>query len=244
MNTTTEKLIYYALPGLISLYLILQSSSLIAGPDTQSHSHQNIQNSAKQFLTQSINSTNYSRINIKMGSMDNRLKLAQCNTPLKNYLAPGAQLSGKTTVHVRCTGDKPWTVYLSAHIKLYTKVIKTREPLDKDHILQQSDLALVEEESTRLRNGYFTHTRSLIGKQLKRRLSQNKLIKSNYVKSPTLVKRGELVSIVAKNTGYSVKMTGTAMMSGAQGDRIRVKNKSSKRIVEGTVQQAGIVSIN
>lgn len=244
MNTTTEKLSQYALLSLFFLYLTLQCSSLIASPIPQSHDHQSIKDSAKQLLIQSLDSEKYSRINLQMGRLDNRLKLTQCNTPLTSSLGPGAQLHGKTTVQVRCNGDKPWTVHLSAHIKLYTKVVKTLEPLDKGHILQQSDLSLVEEEITRLRSGYFTQTKSLIGKQLKRRLAQNKLIKSNYVKSPTLVKRGELVSIVAKNSGYSVKMTGTALMNGAKGDRIRVKNQSSKRVVEGTVQQAGIVSIN
>jgi len=85
---------------------------------------------------------------------------------------------------------------------------------------------------------------NLIGKQLKRRLPQNRIVKANYVKAQTLVKRGEIVNIVAKNSGYSVKMSGTAMSSGAKGERIQVKNLSSQRVIEGTVIETGIVSIN
>lgn len=230
----------------ISLFFLgcgIYSQVLNASTPPVTHSHNAIQTAAKEFLINSIDTGKYSRINIQTGSMDNRLQLQQCSTPLTNKLAPGAQLRGKTTVHVQCTGDNPWTVYLSAQIQLFTQVIQTVEPLDRGHILKKSDLIATEVDISRLNNGYFTDMKNLLGKQLKRRLPQNKLIKPNYVKSPTLVKRGELVSIIAKNTGYSVKMTGTAMMSGAKGDRVRVKNTSSKRIVEGTVLQAGIIGI-
>jgi len=231
---------------LISLFFLgcgIYSQVINASAHPLAHNHNAIQAAAKEFLVNSIETGKYSRINIQMGNMDNRLQLQQCSTPLISTLAPGAQLRGKTTVHIRCTGEKPWTVYLSAQIQLFTKVIQTVEPLDRGHILKKSDLVAAEVEISRLNNGYFTDMKNLLGKQLKRRLPQNKLIKPNYVKSPTLVKRGELVSIIAKNTGYSVKMTGTAMMSGAKGDRIRVKNTSSKRIIEGTVLQAGIIGI-
>ena len=103
---------------------------------------------------------------------------------------------------------------------------------------------LFEKDLSRIKYGYFTNIDHLIGKQLKRRLPQNKIIKVNYVKSPTLVKRGEIVSIVAENSGYSVKMSGTALTDGVYCERIRVKNISSKRIIEGTVKKAGIISIN
>ena len=244
MNATIEKLSHLILFSFLFLYFGLYSQPSRAVSDSQIHSHQDIKHTAKQFLINSLETDKYSKINIQMGHLDSRLSLSTCNTPLTSSLAPGAQLIGKTTVHIRCNGNKPWTVYITAQIKLYTRVIKTVEPLDKGHILTKNDLISAEEDVTRLRNGYFIDTTSLIGKQLKRRLPQNKLIKPNYVKSPTLVKRGELVSIIAKSTGYSVKMTGTAMMSGARGDRIRVKNSSSKRIVEGTVIQAGLVNIN
>lgn len=244
MNNITEKFVRYALFSLFFIAVCLQSSLSRAETTPLTHSHQNIKGSAHQYIMDRIDTAKYSKININMGHLDSRLTLAQCDSPLESNLAPGAQLSGKTTIHIRCNSPKPWTVYLSAHISLYKKVIKTLLPLDKGHILKQSDLVVSEEDISRIRRGYFTDSKNLVGKELKRRLPQNKLIKANYVKSPTLVKRGERVSIVAETSGYSVKMSGTALANGARGDRIRVKNLSSKRVVEGTVKQAGIISIN
>lgn len=136
------------------------------------------------------------------------------------------------------------TVYINANISLYAKVVHAALPLNRGHILTKDDLIMSEENLSQLHYGYFSKPEQLIGKQLKRRLTQNRIIKVNYVKAPTLVKRGEIVSIVAENRGYSVKMTGIAMSNGSKGERIQVKNSSSRRIIEGTVQEPGIISIN
>lgn len=248
MTTCSVKLSQYALIGVLFFGISPSASSINTEPGSplqqQSHDHSNIIFTAEQFLTDAINTPQYSRVEIKMGHLDPRLRLTQCDIPLNAKLAPGSQLSGKTTVHVRCNSSKPWTVYLGAYIKLFANVIKTAEPLNRGHILQKKNLISAEEELSQLKYAYFTDMNRLIGKQLKRRLPQQKVIKVNYVKSPTLVKRGELVSIVTENAGYSVKMSGTAMMSGTKGDRIQVKNLSSKRIIEGTIKATGIVSIN
>ena len=212
--------------------------------NVQAHNHSDIIQQAQQFISQNIDAEKYSRIDIQMGKLDSRLKLAQCSSPLTSSRAPGSKFSGKTTVHVKCDGGTKWTVFINANINLYAKVIHTSEPLNKGHILTKDDLQLTEVNLSQLRYGYFSDKENLIGKQLKRRLPQDKIIRVNYVKAPTLVKRGETVSIVAKNTGYSVKMSGVAMTNGSKGDRIQVKNISSKRIVEGTVMQYGVISIN
>lgn len=251
MNTGATKLSKHAIYSFFTIYLALTSISVLAAPSPPAtsdkqrlHNHQDISKTARQFLDANIDKSQFSRINIKMGQLDSRLKLTQCPLPLTSTLAPGSEFAGKTTVHLRCNSDSPWTVYISAQINLFGKIIQTTSPLTKGHILKDSDLHAVEEDLSRIKYGYFTSKENLIGKQLKRRLPQNRIIKANYVKAPTLVKRGELVSIIAENTGYSVKMSGTAMKSGARGERIQVKNSSSKRIVEGIIKEAGVVSIN
>lgn len=235
--------------ALYSLFILfnLLSTSLYAESVSSKkaiHSHPEIIATARQFLDENIDGTLYSRTEIHMGQLDPRLRLTQCELPLTSSLAPGSQFSGKTTVHIRCNSSRPWTVYISANVMLYGKVIQTAGPLVKGHILQKEDLILVEEDLSRLKYGYFTESKFLIGKQLKRRLSQKRVIKANYVEAAILIKRGELVSILAKSPGYSVKMSGKALSNGAKGDRIRVKNTSSKRIIEGVVLGIGIVSIN
>ena len=246
MNTGSTKLRKYAIHIIFLFNFGLLSNSTHAEPANSQplHTHQNIIDTARQFLDANLKKSQFSRIDIQMSQLDPRLRLSQCTLPLTTTLAPGSQFAGKTTVHIRCNSSRPWTVYISARIKLYGSVVQTAVPLSKGHILGATDLVNTEEDLSRIKYGYFVKKEKLIGKQLKRHLPQGRVIKASYVKAQTLVKRGELVTIIAKNTGYSVKMTGTAMGTGALGDRIRVKNISSKRIVEGTIKEAGIVSIN
>ncbi len=248
-STQLSKRVFYSV---FFLYFSLASHSTLAAPSSsisssnskQLHNLHNITETARQFLDANIDKSKFSRVNIQVNSLDSRLRLAQCSLPLTSTLAPGSRFSGKTTVHMRCNSTSPWTVYVSAQIKLFGKIIQTATPLSRGHVLKQDDLVSAEEDLSRIKYGYFVKKENLIGKQLRRQLPQGRVIKANYVKAQTLVKRGELVSIVAENTGYSVKMTGTAMASGARGDRIQVKNSSSKRIVEGIIKEAGVVSIN
>ncbi len=228
----------FLLPGLCLI-------SQVAFAEVAEHQpHAQIIGSAEQFLQQNIPHDQYSRVRITMGQLDSRLRLRQCNQPLETKLAPGRRFAGKTTLHVKCAGKTPWTVFINANIQLYQNVMVSAIPLSRGHILRPDDLKPMEMELSQLNYGYFTDDKALIGQQLKRRLPQHRLIKSNYIRPATLVKRGEIVSIVAENSGFSVKMSGTALMDGARGDRIRVRNISSKRIIEATVKASGIVDIN
>lgn len=244
MKNDSVKLSKCAISCLLVYIFSLSANATSSVIQNINHDHTEITQVAKQFISQNIDTTQYSRTEIHMGKLDSRLKLAHCSSPLLTSLAPGSTFSGKTTVHVKCTSQSEWTIYINANIHLYSHVIHTAEPLEKGHILTKTDLILSETDLNKVRYGYFTDIKSLIGKQLKRRLPQNKIVRVNYVKAPTLVKRGEIVNIVAENTGYSVKMSGKAMSNGAKGDRVQVRNLSSQRVIEGTVIQTGVISIN
>jgi len=237
-----------ALGGLLYLYPLQASSQQASLTNSEQnpslHSHQQIIQTARDYLSQNIDREDYSRSEIIMGNLDSRLRLSRCDQPLSAQLAPGSRFSGKTTVHIKCNSTRPWTVYLNADINLYAEALHSAGPLNQGDVLTRADLEYIEVNLSQTRYGYFTEMEQLIGQQLKRRLPQNRLIKANYVEPPTLVKRGELVSIVAENRGYSVKMSGTAMSNGSRGERVQVRNNSSKRIVEGVVEEFGVVSIN
>ena len=197
----------------------------------------------QQFLQNHQAIADYKDRDIQVGHLDPRLSLTQCSEPLKTYLVPGARILGKTTVGVRCQSPKPWALYVPAQVNLYQEVYQTADNLAKGHIIRESDISLIKQNISRLNRGYFTEKQQLVGKQTKRRLTLGKIINPYQVKAPLLIKRGEQVELIAKTGLYAVRMSGKAMMDGARGDRIRVKNLSSQRIIEGTVTQAGQVTV-
>jgi flagellar basal body P-ring formation protein FlgA len=49
------------------------------------------------------------------------------------------------------------------------------------------------------------------------------------------VERGQLVYLLLEDEGLNVKMTGVAQDDGGMGDRVRIQNQESKKIVSAVV---------
>jgi len=229
---------------LIILSIMMLGSSVISKAGQQTQSHTSITQAVQQFLESQSEIHQHPKFTIQIGHLDSRLSLRACEQPLKIYLAPGSKLRGKTSVGVRCNAPKPWALYVPATINIISTVYVTARPLTRGHIIQEQDIVSAEHNLSRLNYGYFSKKESLIGKQTRRRLQQNHIITPNQITEPLMVKKGEKVALIAKSSNFSIRMKGEAMMNGAQGERIRVKNMSSNRIIEGTVTQNNEVTVH
>jgi len=179
---------------------------------------------------------------IKVNAIDRRLKLAHCNQ-IKFNLASGSHLIGKTSIRVICTEPKAWSFYVTANISRYEQIYIANSTLNRGQIIRESDVYKSRKDLSKLPFGYITKPKDIIGKQVKRHVQAGRILRPSQLINPIVIKRGEIISLQSNSSGFTISMKGTAMSNGAIGDRIRVKNSSSKRIVEGTISQAGIVRI-
>lgn len=182
-------------------------------------------------------------IEISVGRIDRRLKLATCQESPMAFLAAGAKLQGKLTVGLRCTGPKPWTVYVPAHIKIFANVIAAAQPLLRGSEISATDVIFVRQELSQLRSGYFIKTESVIGKILTQNLSAGHAITPKRVKAAFLVRRGEKVTIEVSIGTLKVRGKGEALKDAARGELVSVRNSQSKRIVQGVVTKPGTVNV-
>ena len=223
--------------------LVSTSGTLSQAGQQNSESLTSIINAVQQFLENQHEINQHSKFTINIGHLDSRLRLSACGQKLETYLSPGGKLSGKTSVGVRCHGPKPWALYVPVTINIIDSVFKANRHLPKGHVIREQDIVSVEYNLSLLNYGYFNKKEDLLGKQVKRRLKQGKVISPNQITEPLMVKRGEKVSLISKSNHFAIRMSGEAMMNGVYGDRIRVKNTSSKRIIEGTVTRNGEVTV-
>ena len=199
---------------------------------------------AVQIHLQDIPELQQQNTRLNIGQIDRRLKLTQCDQPLETFMAPGARTLGKTSVGVRCNGEKPWRIYVSATIDQFAMVYQSSRPLTRGHIVNEEDITLVERNLSQLPYGYILDKNAIMGKQLKRSLQAARVVTPNHLQEPILIKRGDKVILVVRSSGFAIRSEGIAMMNGAAGESIRVKNSSSKRIVEGTVTRTGEVTVH
>jgi flagella basal body P-ring formation protein FlgA len=58
-----------------------------------------------------------------------------------------------------------------------------------------------------------------------------------------LVRRGQQVTLLARTGSIEIRAQGRALSDGGVSDRIRVQNVNSLKVVEGVIEDAGIVRV-
>lgn len=180
---------------------------------------------------------------VSISSLDKRLRLQSCQSALDTFANHDQLRSGQMTIGVRCHAPVSWTVYVSAQVKVMQDVVVTRRALSADHILTKDDIKLAPRDIASLRKGYLSDASALIGQQLKSPLSMGSIIEARQFESQTLVHRGDLITLVAAVGNMEVRVRGEALANAGLGQRVKVKNTSSERVVEGIVDAAGVVRI-
>jgi len=178
-----------------------------------------------------------------IGNIDPRLTLDKCETDYNFSFIREPLEQPQSTLLVTCPDLSAWKMYLSTTYKIFGKVVSSNQFVPRGAIIQASALELIEFQINKINYGSFSDTKYVAGMTAKRAIKANKIITPNLLTPPRLVKRGDLVTIVASNQAISIRMKGTALSHGKMGEQISIRNNQSKRIIKGTVVEAGRVLV-
>lgn len=182
-------------------------------------------------------------VEVEVGRLDPRLRLAACDKPLSAWLPDGSRTLGNTTVGVRCEGAKPWSLFVPVSIKVIRDVVVLARPTSRGTVLSREDVRLEPMDITALNSGYYSDPEQVVDRVLVHSLAVGRPLDDRSLRAKTVVRRGQQVTLLAQAGSIEVRMAGTALADGAQGERIRVRNSRSNQIVEGIVQGAGTVGV-
>lgn len=202
---------------------------------------QTIRDAVKTQLERQIIDTKYPP-DIQLGRLDPRLRLNACTTALI-VTAPDELTAGRKMVSVHCPSPA-WKIYLPVHISIYDEVLVAKNPLLRGTTPHKSDLTLVTRDLGKLSKGYFLNYDQLKQLTVKRAIKPGQVLNPGLLKAKKLVKNGQVVTIIANSQGLQVRSSGKALADGSAGQQIKIRNLSSKRVVEGTVLAQGLVQIN
>ncbi len=186
----------------------------------------------------------YGNPQVVTGNLDPRLRLQQCSSPLTAFNNSKKFGLGSQVIGVKCRSDTPWTVYVPVTIKLYRTVVVAARPLNANRLISSSDIKLAQIDISTVRKAYFKEAKLVIGQQIKYPVVAGAVLNANNVRPQKIVRRGETITLIAEAGSMQVRMTGMALSDAVLGERIRVENSSSKRIVEGVVDAPGQVKIS
>ena len=133
---------------------------------------------------------------------------------------------------------------LNADIEVWRDVVVLRDHLSRGQRVKRTSLVLQQRNIGDLQRGYYTEIKGIIGHISKRSLKAGTAISPGMINLPLIVKRGQAITIRVERPGFSVNMKGFALKKGRKGDRIKVKNSNSDKVLYGTIVESDLVLID
>jgi flagella basal body P-ring formation protein FlgA len=182
---------------------------------------------------------------VEVGQIDPRLRLQSCAHPLEVFFnSQQRRQMARAFVGVRCSEPAPWKIYVPISLRVFGEVAVASRPLQRGQVLRSRDLRFVRRNLAELPGGYLTRPEEVVGMELSRPTPAGAVISPLALQQPDLIHRGEQVALIIDSSAISVRMRGKALADAALGERLRVKNTSSGRVVEGVVSAPGEVTVN
>ncbi|PAK12789.1 flagella basal body P-ring formation protein FlgA [Burkholderia ubonensis] len=167
--------------------------------------------------------------------------LAACTT-LEPFLPTGARLWGRTTVGVRCAGERPWTVYLQAKVTVQATYYAAARQIAPGEVLSAADLVARDGDLTLLPLAVITDPSQAVGSTALARVAAGLPLRQDMLKSAASVSAGQTVRVVAAGPGFTISAEGSALANAAPGQSVRVR-MAAGQIVTAIVKDAGTVEI-
>jgi len=183
------------------------------------------------------------RLEVKIGSLDSRLKLAPCGN-VEPYLPPGSRLWGRTRVGLRCLdGVSRWNVSLPVTVNAFGNAWVIKGAVAAGAMLTEEDVVetevnWAEEASPVLRN------RALwVGQIATRALTTGQTLRQGMVKPAQVFQAGAQVRVVAQGAGFQISSDAQALSAGVVGQVARVRMENG-RVSSGLVLDTKTVKID
>lgn len=193
----------------------------------------------------------------KVEKMDGEFKV-ELTRPPREFILPSGEveieviegksspLMGPVYIETRISVDQKKCRRLRTgfNIQRFQKVVSAARTLNQHQIISKEDLIEEMAETTGLVHQQpFSEADSLVGKRVKRPIKEGTILTSDMVEVPPLVKRGSIVTLKSEIGNVQAWAMGKALRDGREGERIRIRNLSSKETIEGVVHSSNLVII-
>ena len=161
------------------------------------------------------------------------------NPPRKRTFA------GKVPVSITFSVDGKFhkRVWATATIEMFATVVVTQKPLGRHKPITEDDIEMQKLDLAKLPFSAITDPNAVLGKRTKRAIGAKTVVSAAMIELPPLVKRGDVVVIIAESSGLKITALGQVKKKGRLGERIPVINFDSKKILYAQVLDANTVKV-
>jgi flagella basal body P-ring formation protein FlgA len=154
---------------------------------------------------------------------------------------PGGRFSERAGVHVN--GKEVDTLLLNGWIDVYETLVCAKAPVKRKTVIQSEDLEVKRVNTSGMRGSYADSVEKVAGMISRSRIDDGDFIRLDRLENPPLVKRGEVVKLIASKGNLRIVTSGISREDGSADASVRVENLSSGRIVRGIVKGRSRVEV-
>jgi len=171
--------------------------------------------------------------NIKEIQVADSLQLPNGRISFKVIPPRNRELLGQIpfSVHFDVNGKFYKRVWATATVEVLADVVVTKKPLGRHKPINEDDIELLKMDLAKLPTGVVTDPEAVLGKRTRRAIGAKTVLRADLVEFPPLVKRGDVVIIIAESEGLKITALGQVKKKGRLGESIPVINFDSKKIL-------------
>lgn len=173
--------------------------------------------------------------------IDDRVAMPACDKPLESRIH--SRTASSLSVAVQCTSPQLWTLYVPVRVEREAEVLVLATNTASGTVLNAAHITLQRRDIGQLPYGYLIDSQAVIGKILKRPQQAGWVLSPNDIEAPNTIKRGDTVTLISRSGSIEVRAEGKALSDAGVEERIRVQNRSTRRVVDGRVSADGLVVV-
>jgi flagella basal body P-ring formation protein FlgA len=147
-------------------------------------------------------------------------------------------------LHLFVDGEPVRRLWVNATVSVTSDVVTVIRPLGKNQPIKPADLSVERRDLAALPSDTISRIEDAMGNRTTRMIYPNTVLQRSMISSPPLVKRGDMVKIVANAGAMTITATGMVKQQGCIGETVRVVNTDSKRIITARVTGPGAVEVD
>jgi flagella basal body P-ring formation protein FlgA len=227
-------------PFFLFLLTLCTWSSAPAQEAAGRQQHATLREVAEQFLHAQADGLP-GNASITVGTIDPRLNLAACPTP-EAFFPPGSRAWGRTTVGVRCSAPTPWTIFLTATVRVRGEYVVAAAPLPQGKSLGANDLSKVKGDLTALPAGVITDPAQALGRTLTISMPAGAPLRQDTLRAQQAIQQGQTVRVMSSGPGFQVSTEARALNNAAEGQVAQARTPSGQ-VVSGVARPGGIIEV-
>jgi flagella basal body P-ring formation protein FlgA len=141
----------------------------------------------------------------------------------------------KLRVDVMVDGKVQGKIKLYGRVDRFEYAICASRFIQKGTVLNETNLEKKLTNISKAPKNIVKHLDKALNKCLKYSLRPGEFLRQNMLEHPVVIKRGELIKLIARSGLLTVVAYGTAQNDGAIGEQIKVENSDTNRTVVGRV---------